>query len=300
MYCDINTNNKSFIKGMKELKNKDIKNNKFMLEVKNDEIRYIDIQKTIELENGGENQLILNECIDNIWFFFRELVTVNNIPKEYRKGFINLQDTEIPFILSWETMRILYYYSKGYDIIIDEYKYNKEEFSRIIDCINWIKIYEMIKKCKTKNITISLFNEDYVYSLDHVNSLISIYSESNIYKIIPIMDLIVGNINIDFLENESKLQLKTSKCKNIDDRIFIDIIRKYNDNDLFSELYKLKKLDSQIVIINYKNEENAQFNVDHDECNDVTDVVKALLFHKADIKDYDNTDIIKKDQYIYI
>lgn len=71
---DIKTKNISFLKISKELRDKGVKNNKFMLQLNDETLQGVDPYST---NLTPEQQVrIYRECCENIWYFLREVVHV--------------------------------------------------------------------------------------------------------------------------------------------------------------------------------------------------------------------------------
>ena len=66
------TKNQSFLKVSKILEESGVKNNKFMLELKNENLYFVDPHDPNLSFQGKMN--VLKECYDNIWYFLREVV----------------------------------------------------------------------------------------------------------------------------------------------------------------------------------------------------------------------------------
>ena len=76
MIYDVKTKNLSFLKVSKVLREKGIKNNKFMLTLYDEGLQNIDPYSK-EVENNSELQVrIYKEIFCNVWYYLREIVRI--------------------------------------------------------------------------------------------------------------------------------------------------------------------------------------------------------------------------------
>jgi hypothetical protein len=81
MNYDYNTKNQSFLDLHNYLKERGIKNNNFMLQLNNSDLRYIDpFNPNITRE---EMAMVILESINNFWYFIREIVRWEKVPGSF-------------------------------------------------------------------------------------------------------------------------------------------------------------------------------------------------------------------------
>lgn len=98
------TKNQSFIDMAEYLKGKGIKNYDFMLELKNQDLFGVDPYST-DLSNEIKDA-ILEECRENPWYFFREVILVGNI-----------NEVKSPFELNRGNTAMIWLFFKGIDTL---------------------------------------------------------------------------------------------------------------------------------------------------------------------------------------
>lgn len=135
MGYDLNTKNKSFIKMRQYLQDNNIENNLFMLETKNKDLIGIDIVEKLNTLEGEELKKfridITEECKNNIWFYFREVLRLAK-PLGFTMDDIKYENS-IPFTLNPYFMAIIYAYEKGLNFFAQAP--NGTEGSFILTCL---------------------------------------------------------------------------------------------------------------------------------------------------------------------
>lgn len=135
MGYDLNTKNKSFIKMRQYLQDNNIENNLFMLETKNKDLIGIDIIEKLNTLEGEELKKfridITEECKNNIWFYFREVLRLAK-PLGFTMDDIKYENS-IPFTLNPYFMAIIYAYEKGLNFFAQAP--NGTEGSFILTCL---------------------------------------------------------------------------------------------------------------------------------------------------------------------
>ena len=117
------TKNLSFITMWHYLQDQGIENNIFMLELKDESLINFDITDLYTNDKEEKSELLYKvrqECKNNIWFFFREVVRIPNVlssTMHYRENYPR-------FVLTPELMFLIYAYEHNLSIIAD-YKYQK-------------------------------------------------------------------------------------------------------------------------------------------------------------------------------
>lgn len=113
---DKNTKNKSFVDMWRCLQDQGIENNNFMLKLINPELEGFDINDLKTEDKVKRAELldkVVDECMKNIWFFFREVV---RIPNEMGT-LVGIEDHHSPFILNPINMAMIYLYDYNQDFI---------------------------------------------------------------------------------------------------------------------------------------------------------------------------------------
>ena len=95
------TNNKSFVDMSDYLSLKGIVNNNFMLERLNDKesIRYAPHEKE-DLLTLNDKKDVLEECVNNFWFYLREIVRIPNINNTYNTIQLNRSNLALFYLFS--------------------------------------------------------------------------------------------------------------------------------------------------------------------------------------------------------
>ena len=143
------TKNLSFITMWHYLQDQGIENNIFMLELKDESLINFDITDLYTNDKEEKSELLYKvrqECKNNIWFFFREVVRIPNVlssTMHYRENYPR-------FVLTPELMFLIYAYEHNLSIIAD-YKYQKGYYTLallleiyhkfILDWTNYIIYY---------------------------------------------------------------------------------------------------------------------------------------------------------------
>lgn len=129
MGYDMNTKNKSFIRMREYLQDHDIENNLFMLETKNEELMGIDLYEELKKLEGEPREKFLKkiiiECNENIWFYLREVVRINN-PFVYTKDDVSYEDSN-RFVLNPYFMDVIYLYQNNINIFFQSSAYTQGE-----------------------------------------------------------------------------------------------------------------------------------------------------------------------------
>ena len=106
MIYDVHTKNISFLKVSKMLREKGVKNNKFMLELYDESLVGVD-PRSKEVENSPELQVrIYREICRNVWYYLRELVR------------IPANGAEIPYELNLGNCALTYLRTKNKNFIL--------------------------------------------------------------------------------------------------------------------------------------------------------------------------------------
>lgn len=237
MGYDLNTKNKSFIKMREYLQDNNIENNLFMLETKDNDLIGIDIyDKLIHLE-GEDRYLflrkVLDECKENIWFYFREIVHIPNI-LAYTNDTATYENGGM-FILNQYFMDIIYTYSKGVDVYFQSSYYTCSEIILLLlyQYENFVK-NEITTPCKY--ITT---NKNYMDRYSYLFNLLYINCE-----MIPSMCDLLNNYNLSTYDDDKKIKPKNNK------KLFLDSFE-YINNPLYNLLHIPENV--QIVISSMMN-----------------------------------------------
>lgn len=143
------TSNKSFLEMSKKLQDEGIKNNKFMLQLHDKSLENID-PRSNELSPEARDKII-QECIINPYYFFREIAVVDRRP----------------FYLNNSNLSLIYNIANGKDVIYSDFRQTLKTGSAI-------SIFNYICNVGHLSITIaSLFS----YSVDMANLLKHKYME---------------------------------------------------------------------------------------------------------------------------
>lgn len=107
-----NTTNTSFINMWRYLQDRNIENNSFMLELHDESLKNFKLED-LEIEDKTKRYTLLekvkNECKNNIWFFFREIVRIPN-PVAIGSGQPHIG--QVQYILNPFEMAMIYSYDK--------------------------------------------------------------------------------------------------------------------------------------------------------------------------------------------
>lgn len=104
------TKNQSFIDMAHYLKNNGVKNYKFMMEIKNKNLEWVDPYDPNLLEST--QKAIIDECIENPWYFFREVLRVKTVGNEKTQFKLNKGNTAMMWLF-FKGVDTLTYLSTG-------------------------------------------------------------------------------------------------------------------------------------------------------------------------------------------
>ena len=110
------TKNESFISMWHKLQDEDIENNIFMLRLNDESLIDFDVSQLYTDDKEKRTKLlekVINECKNNIWFFFREVVRIPN-ELSMEAGWRN---NTTRFVLNKELMILIYAYEHKYSVI---------------------------------------------------------------------------------------------------------------------------------------------------------------------------------------
>lgn len=141
-----NTKNESFIRLWRNLQDRGVDDSTFIFQLNNDALREYhpdmfsqiddkEILKRVTLK-------VMEECRDNIWFFFREALNYNIIDP------FSEQSHHIPYYINYISMCMIYMYNLGLSFAIPAYKnhsYNILPDLNVFHTISTLRIYDMMK-----------------------------------------------------------------------------------------------------------------------------------------------------------
>lgn len=145
------TKNISFKKMREFLQNGYIENNEFMMQVNHEELKEFDLSKLYEMEEDERKamiNLINEECAENIWFFFREILP-DISPVSEDDSLYNL--SEMPrFRLTVLSMIMIYMYDNNKNFAIqrmyDKAAQDKEAMLVADKTLAMLALYEFLYK----------------------------------------------------------------------------------------------------------------------------------------------------------
>lgn len=111
------TKNKSFINMWRYLQDKGVENNSFMLELHDESLKNFKLEDLYIDDKNKRLKLIekiKNECKNNIWFFFREIVRIPN-PIAYNSNLNSIEPSY--YILNPTEMMMIYAYDNNISLI---------------------------------------------------------------------------------------------------------------------------------------------------------------------------------------
>ena len=112
-----NTQNKSFINMWRYLQTEEVENNIFMLTLNDESLRDFKLEDLCTNDKDKRSilfQKIHEECRQNIWFFFRELIKIPN-PVAYHSHQNSICDSY--YVLNPDEMKIIYAYEHDISIL---------------------------------------------------------------------------------------------------------------------------------------------------------------------------------------
>lgn len=270
------TENKSFINMWRYLQDKDIENNMFMLELKDESLKDFKLSD-LEINDKDERshlmKKVLDECRNNIWFFFREVVRISN-PVSYYSG----QNCEYNrYILTPIEMLMIFAYDKGISFLASRSRNNVS--TGIRTTLMLLELYSYIFKDKDFSV---LYHKDSEELIRKFNML-TITNNS----IIPELDITSEYKKCLLAEDKSEYFIHiNSKLRTI--------ISTYEVNQI-EELYNF--------LVNTKFIKNKQvygvINHDYDlsNINKWTKMINHLIFSNIIVDDYENFDRINFFDY---
>lgn len=223
------TQNVSFKKMRELLQDSYIENNEFMMQVNNETLKEFDL--SILFKENDDNRkalisLITEECANNIWFFFREILPFN-IQSYDDDNLYNL--SEIPrFRLSLVSMIMIYLYSTGKNFAIQ-----KCYMDSLVDT-NMIRIAEQTLAM------LSLY--EYLFSSNSNSSLIYTTNQKgdDLYNFIERQYNTIMSITSKGLINRSDFICKELDVKKLDPNI------KFFEVGLESEVFTFNNISETV------------------------------------------------------
>ena len=260
------TKNLSFITMWHYLQDQGIENNIFMLELKDESLINFDITDLYTNDKEEKSELLYKvrqECKNNIWFFFREVVRIPNVlssTMHYRENYPR-------FVLTPELMFLIYAYEHNLSIIAD-YKYQKGYYTLallleiyhkfILDWSNYIIYYLS-----------DIFMKDNKYEKSLLSSNFSILN---------------GN-DVESVMLHDKRHFYDKSTKNLSNQVIIFHINKLcNDSNPILNLLNYKMNTAKITIFGVIEKEG--ISILNRESVDSSWLLKKYLFeYIKDIKD---------------
>lgn len=135
---DVNTKNKSFINMWRYLQDMGVDKCDFMLQLNDSSLEGFNQSDFANISDKDEVKdlmhRVIKECKNNIWFFFREVVNTNMFNST--QGNVPISHT--PYTLTYQSMCLIYLYSKGASIAMPTHvkKYGEQSDSCKIKPLN--------------------------------------------------------------------------------------------------------------------------------------------------------------------
>ena len=174
------TKNTSFINMWRYLQEINVENNIFMLELKDESLIDFDTEYLSTCGQGKRDDIInrlYEECRNNIWFFFREVIRIGVPLMEYTRNYAYCSR----FILTPDSMRMIYLYEHNRDFLF----LKKERQLGNTTTINLLELYDLIFNNRNdySSYTVNIMGDKNSISLDNKNmeNLININ-----YRIFPV------------------------------------------------------------------------------------------------------------------
>lgn len=199
---DVNTKNKSFINMWRYLQDMDVDKCDFMLQLNDTSLEGFNQSDFANIRDKDEIKdlmhRVVRECKNNIWFFFREVVNTNIFNST--QG--NAPIIHTPYTLTYQSMCLIYLYSKGVSIAMPTHmkKYGAQSDPCKIKPLNDIyltyillDIYEaFINPSTVSNIRVSdvLNTESFMYGM------LTMWYDSLTINNLRLVNSIVGGVGL--------------------------------------------------------------------------------------------------------
>lgn len=199
---DVNTKNKSFINMWRYLQDMDVDKCDFMLQLNDTSLEGFNQSDFANISDKDEIKdlmhRVVRECKNNIWFFFREVVNTNIFNST--QG--NAPIIHTPYTLTYQSMCLIYLYSKGVSIAMPTHmkKYGAQSDPCKIKPLNDIyltyillDIYEaFINPSTVSNIRVSdvLNTESFMYGM------LTMWYDSLTINNLRLVNSIVGGVGL--------------------------------------------------------------------------------------------------------
>lgn len=227
------TTNKSFINMWHYLQDLNVENNSFMLELKNKDLKNKDItNKDIEQE-------VFEECVNNIWFFFREYVRLI-----YPISMNSIESLYMPFVLTPENMAMIYLYDKGVNFIKDKRLYTGRNNIGLGTTLRLLEMYNYIFRNEYIQYSYHLSIPDeniFTRNNDDIKEKYLLLSEANRRLLYSLDDTIYSKLNLNIVDKASRYYCNIPE---------INEVVKYA---FFTHLYNYKPLTLIDIISNINN-----------------------------------------------
>ena len=214
------TNNISFNKMREILQSSYVENNEFMMVTNHEELKDFDISLLFDETNENRKELINlinDECSNNVWFFFREILP--KLSNSIDDNLYNLAEMS-RYRLSITSMIMIYLYSQNKNFAVQKIFENHSQDKRIVDIatetLSLLALYELIFK-STEPGKLLFTDETYSNSMwEIINSyycnIMSVASKGiiQIYDIIESSDITEKSLkffNIGLDLNNGSIQL---------------------------------------------------------------------------------------------
>ena len=227
------TTNKSFINMWHYLQDLNVENNSFMLELKNKDLKNKDItNKDIEQE-------VFEECVNNIWFFFREYVRLI-----YPISMNSIEPLYMPFVLTPENMAMIYLYDKGVNFIKDKRLYSGRNNIGLGTTLRLLEMYNYIFRNEYIQYSYHLSIPDennFTRNNDEIKEKYLLLSEANRRLLYSLDDTIYSKLNLNIVDKAARYYCNIPE---------INEVAKYA---FFTHLYNYKPITLIDIISNANN-----------------------------------------------
>lgn len=291
-----NTRNKSFIKLWRRLQDAD-NEKKFTSEYPEFILKQMDetlsqyaatyfsdaeLRSAERLSDDAINRLV-NECKDNIWYYFRELCYTNILTDDDRRFD---DDNEFykfkryPFIITDKTFLLIYLLDKGCNIIIDANNIPKNEVEEYLTVLTYWIFYKL-NICVDKGFRIGKteLDEDTTDKYDLPEPMRKLYSYLTTYYFAPLMSL--SSIAVSDITTPQILKYNTSVEKSKTDYTWFWYMSKsiyHFDLRVSQMVYNVMNsgFKQHVIFIPYDDEERVASGKEI-----IYDVVSPLLLHEV-------------------
>lgn len=196
----VKTDNISFLKVREYLQSQYIENNQFMLRLENENLKDLNLESLYNMNSNDEDRkatinLISEECRENVWFFFRELMPMySHIDmKFYTPG---TKISEMPrFILTPLACELIYMYENGMNFAIIMSRLSNEERAYVKNIITILAFYEYTFRMEpgTMKYPFHLGDEGSIAKVSYyrtiLDNLISLFLEYNTSGLVSASDI---------------------------------------------------------------------------------------------------------------